>query len=66
MNSVWEKLTLFIPYEEFGLGKGKHDLRLDIDAIYKNGALLKHMRFHEFTAELYPRFLMLNRNIFLI
>ncbi len=51
-NSVWEKLTLFIPYEEFGLGKGKHDLRMDVDAIYKNGALLKHMRFHEFQVEL--------------
>lgn len=51
-NSVWEKMTLFIPYEEFGLGKGKHELRMDMDAIYKNGALLKHMRFHEFLVEL--------------
>lgn len=50
--SVYDKLSVFIPYEEFGLGKGKFDLRMDVDAIYKNGVLLKHMRFHEFQIEL--------------
>jgi hypothetical protein len=51
-NAVWEKITLFIPYEEFGLPKGKHELRMDIDAIYKTGTLLKHMRFYEFQVDL--------------
>jgi hypothetical protein len=50
--SVYDKLSVFIPYEEFGLGKGKFDLRMDVDAIYKSGILLKHMRFLEFQVEL--------------
>jgi hypothetical protein len=50
--SVYESLSVFIPYEEFGLGKGKFDLRMDLDAIYKSGILLKHMKFLEFQVEL--------------
>jgi hypothetical protein len=50
--SVYDKLSVFIPYEEFGLGKGKFDLRMDVDAIYNSGVLLKHMRFLEFQVEL--------------
>lgn len=50
--SVWDKLSLFIPYEAFGLEKGKHDLQMDVDVIYKNWGLLKHMRFLEFQVEL--------------
>lgn len=50
--SVYDKLSVFIPYEEFGLGKGKFDLRMDVDAIYNSGILLKHMRFLEFQVEL--------------
>lgn len=50
--SLWENLALFIPYEAFGLEKGKHDLQMDIDVIYKNGGLIKHIRLHPFEAEL--------------
>ncbi len=50
--SVYDNLAQFIPYEELGLGKGKHELRMDMDVIYKNGTLLKHIRFHEFQLEL--------------
>jgi len=50
--AIFDNLSLFIPYEVFGLEKGKHDLQMDIDVIYKNGYLLKHMRFHSFQAEL--------------
>jgi len=50
--SWWDKLVFFIPYEEFGLGKGKFDLRMDVDVIYNSGILLKHMRFLEFQVEL--------------
>jgi hypothetical protein len=50
--SVFENLVLFVPYDAFGLGKGKHELQMDIDVIYKNGALLKHMRFHPFSVDL--------------
>jgi hypothetical protein len=51
-SNLWEKITLFMPYAELGLPKGQHELRMDIDAIYKNGSLLRHMRFYEFQVNL--------------
>jgi hypothetical protein len=47
-ETLYNDLQLFMPYSEFNLGKGKFDLKLDADVIYKNGDLVKHLSFHEF------------------
>ncbi len=51
-NSEWANLVLFVPYDAFGLDKGRHELQMDIDVIYKNGGLIKHLRLQPFQAEL--------------
>jgi hypothetical protein len=48
-DTSYDDSDLFIPYEEFSLGKGKYDLKMDIDVIYKNGDLFKHMKYYDFT-----------------
>jgi hypothetical protein len=47
-NADYDNLELFMPYNEFNLGSGNFDLKMDIDVIYKNGDLLKHLDYHEF------------------
>lgn len=39
---------LFIPYEELNLNRGRHDLKFDVDLIYKNGDLIEHLGYHDF------------------
>lgn len=46
--TVYNDAKLFLPYSEIPLGNGKFDLRLDIDLIYKNGDLFKHLDFKPF------------------
>lgn len=47
-ESVYDDMQVFMPYDEFNLGKGKFDLKLDADVIYKNGNLVRHLKHHEF------------------
>jgi hypothetical protein len=47
--AIYEDAKLFIPYEEFNLAKGKYDLKMDIDVIYKNGDMYKHLQYYDFT-----------------
>lgn len=47
-ETVYDDLKLFMPYSEFNLSAGKHDLKMDVDVIYKNGDLVKHLNYHEF------------------
>lgn len=48
-EAVYNDFNVFIPYEEFKLDYGiKHELKLDADIIYKNGDLVKHLKYYEF------------------
>lgn len=47
-EAVFNDMQVFIPYSEFKLNAGKHDLKLDADVIYKNGDLVKHLKYYEF------------------
>ena len=47
-ESIYNDMQVFMPYDEFHLGKGRFDLKLDADVIYKNGDLVKHLKYHEF------------------
>lgn len=47
-NAVYNDAQLFIPYEELSLRRGKHDLRMDVDLIYKNGDFIEHLGYHDF------------------
>jgi hypothetical protein len=47
-DAVYEDEQLFIPYNEFDLGKGRYDLKMDADIIYKNGDIIKHLKEKQF------------------
>lgn len=47
-DTVYEDAQLFIPYDEFNLESGSHNLKMDVDVIYEDGNLVQHMDFHEF------------------
>ncbi|HLF45470.1 MAG TPA: hypothetical protein VI548_03550 [Chitinophagaceae bacterium] len=47
-EAVYNDLQVFIPYDEFRLPAGKHDLKMDADIIFKNGDLVKHLTYYEF------------------
>lgn len=46
--AVYDDVQLFIPYNEFSLPRGKYDLQMDADIIYKNGDLLQHLNTYDF------------------
>lgn len=48
-DTVYDDATLFIPYDEFNLDDGKYDLKMDVDVIYENGDMFKHMKYYDFT-----------------
>lgn len=50
-ESVYNDAQVFMPYNELNLGKGKFDLRLVADVIYKNGDLVTRLKKHEFQFE---------------
>lgn len=50
-EAVYADAQLFMPYSEFNLGRGRTDLKLDADVIYKNGDMLKHLKYYEFWFE---------------
>ena len=47
-DTLYDDAQLFIPYEEFNLPKGKYDLKMDIDVIYENGDMFKHLQYYDF------------------
>ena len=47
----YNDLKLFIPYSEFKLSTGRHDLKMIADIIYQNGDIIKHLKTHEFWFE---------------
>lgn len=48
-DTVYEDSQLFIPYDEFNLDEGKHNLKMDVDVIYENGDMFKHLKYYDFT-----------------
>lgn len=46
--AVYDDIDVFIPYGEFNLGRGKYDLQMDADIIYKNGDLVQHLNLYDF------------------
>jgi hypothetical protein len=48
-DTVYDDAQLFIPYDEFNLDDGKYDLKMDVDVIYENGDMFKHMKYYDFT-----------------
>lgn len=47
--TVYNDLTVFIPYSELHLGVGEHNLKMDIDLIKENGIFIDHLYYHEFS-----------------
>jgi hypothetical protein len=52
-ETVYNDLTVFIPYDEFNLTRGKYDLQIDSDVIYENGDTVGHLNFYDFEYEKY-------------
>lgn len=50
-NTVYEDIDLFMPYGEISVPAGKHNLKLDVDLITKDGQLIQHMNLHNFQYE---------------
>ena len=48
-TTVYDDYTVFMPYSELDLTDGDYTLRMDVDVIYKEGGLVDHLTFHEFT-----------------
>jgi hypothetical protein len=46
--AVYDDLSVFFPNEAFNLGRGRHELQMDADIIYKNGTLIQHLTFYDF------------------
>ncbi len=45
----YEDLTLFMPYDELDLPAGDYNLKMDVDLIYKDGELIEHLTWYDFT-----------------
>lgn len=47
-QTIFNDLTIFIPYSELHLGVGNYKLKMDIDLIYQNGVFIDHLYYHDF------------------
>lgn len=50
-TTVYKDGSMFLPYSEIKVSRGKWDLKLDIDLNYEDGELIKHLQFYEFEFE---------------
>ncbi|HEY2720084.1 MAG TPA: hypothetical protein VGI82_00065 [Chitinophagaceae bacterium] len=48
-DASYNDAQIFMPYSEFNLTTGKYNLTMDLDLIYKNGDLIKHLQYYDFT-----------------
>jgi hypothetical protein len=48
-KTVYEDYQVFMPYTELDLDDGDYTLKMDVDVIYKEGGMVGHLTFHEFT-----------------
>lgn len=47
--AYFEDLTVFMPYDELDLTFGEYKLKMDVDLIYKDGELIQHLTWYDFT-----------------
>jgi peptide methionine sulfoxide reductase MsrB len=47
--TAYDDYQVFMPYSELDLEDGNYSLRMDVDVIYKEGGLVDHLTFHDFT-----------------
>lgn len=47
-SSDYNDVVFFMPYEEFNLPQGAHDLKVHVDLIYPGGELIKHLDYYPF------------------
>lgn len=52
-RTVYEDLSVFLPYKELEaiLSRGTYDLQIDADVVYKNGAIVNHLELEDFWFE---------------
>ncbi len=50
-KTEYKDLEVFLPYDEFQLPAGRHDLKMDIDLLDGKGMLVKHLGFEDFWYE---------------
>ena len=48
-SAIFSDFQLFMPYTELDLPFGDYNLKMDVDLIYKDGELIEHLTWHEFT-----------------
>ncbi len=48
-SAVYKDYSVFLPYDEFAIEPGKHNLKLDADIYYPDGDLLRHLALYPFT-----------------
>lgn len=47
-NALYEDASVFMPYSEFNVPSGRHELVMDVDLIDKNGGILQHIHLYPF------------------
>jgi hypothetical protein len=50
-DAVYNDAQIFMPYSQLNLGPGSYNLTMDLDLIYQNGDLIKHMKYYDFLYE---------------
>jgi hypothetical protein len=50
-DTIYDDLDVFMPYDELKLSRGKYNLKMDADVIYKNGDLVEHLDYEDFQYE---------------
>lgn len=50
-KTEYKDLEAFLPYDEFQLPAGRHDLKMDIDLLDGKGVLVKHLGYEDFWYE---------------
>jgi hypothetical protein len=48
VSTDFNDIQVFIPYDEFIVPKGTHDLKIHVDVIYPEGELLQHLDYYPF------------------
>jgi len=50
-DAVYNDAQIFMPYSQLNLSTGRYDLTMDLDLIYQNGDLIKHLQYYDFWYE---------------
>ena len=50
-DTEYSGLELFLPYDEFELPVGRHELKMDVDLLDGKGVAIEHLAFNDFWYE---------------